>query len=147
MSDVPDPKAPPNPEPGSGPDPNSAPEPGSSPGQPDEAAAANKAGSWGAALLTTFTTVFLAELGDKTQLAALLLAAQSGRPAIVFVGASLALISSSLVGVLLGRWLAKVLPPQQLERLAGLLMVGLGLWLGRQAVLNLAPLPDGLPLG
>jgi putative Ca2+/H+ antiporter (TMEM165/GDT1 family) len=97
--------------------------------------------------LTTFTTVFLAELGDKTQLAALLLAAQSGRPAIVFVGASLALISSSLVGVLLGRWLAKVLPPQQLERLAGLLMVGLGLWLGRQAVLNLAPLPDGLPLG
>jgi putative Ca2+/H+ antiporter (TMEM165/GDT1 family) len=75
--------------------------------------------------LTTFTTVFLAELGDKTQLAALLLAAQSGRPAIVFVGASLALISSSLVGVLLGRWLAKVLPPQQLERLAGLLMVGL----------------------
>jgi hypothetical protein len=51
------------------------------------------------------------------------------------------------VGVLLGRWLAKVLPPQQLERLAGLLMVGLGLWLGRQAVLNLAPLPDGLALG
>jgi putative Ca2+/H+ antiporter (TMEM165/GDT1 family) len=97
--------------------------------------------------LTTFTTVFLAELGDKTQLAALLLAAQSGRPAIVFVGASLALISSSLVGVLLGRWLAKVLPPQQLERLAGLLMVGLGLWLGRQAVLNLALPPDSLPLG
>jgi len=141
MSDVPDPKAPPNPEPSSGP------EPGSSPGQAGEPAAANKAGSWGAALLTTFATVFLAELGDKTQLAALLLAAQSGRPAIVFVGASLALISSSLVGVLLGRWLAKVLPPQQLERLAGLLMVGLGLWLGRQAVLNLAPLPDGLPLG
>ena len=141
MSDVPDPKAPPNPEPSSGP------EPGSSPGQAGETAAANKAGSWGAALLTTFTTVFLAELGDKTQLAALLLAAQSGRPAIVFVGASLAMISSSLVGVLLGRWLAKVLPPQQLERLAGLLMVGLGLWLGLQAVLNLAPLPDGLPLG
>jgi putative Ca2+/H+ antiporter (TMEM165/GDT1 family) len=97
--------------------------------------------------LTTFTTVFLAELGDKTQLAALLLAAQSGRPAIVFVGASLALISSSLVGVLLGRWLAKVLPPQQLERLAGLLMVGLGLWLGRQDVLNLALPSDSLPLG
>jgi putative Ca2+/H+ antiporter (TMEM165/GDT1 family) len=141
MSDVPDPKAPSMPEPSSGPEPDSP------PGPAGEPAAANKAGSWGAALLTTFTTVFLAELGDKTQLAALLLAAQSGRPTIVFVGASLALISSSLVGVLLGRWLAKVLPPQQLERLAGLLMVGLGLWLGRQAVLNLAPLPDGLPLG
>jgi putative Ca2+/H+ antiporter (TMEM165/GDT1 family) len=91
-------------------------------------------GSWGAAFLTTFTTVFLAELGDKTQLAALLLSAESGRPGIVFLGSSLALISSSLVGVLLGRWLARVIPADQLERLAGLLMVALGLWLGRQAV-------------
>ena len=106
----------------------------------------SRAGSWGAVFLTTFTTVFLAELGDKTQLAALLLSAQSGRPVVVFVGASLALISSSLVGVLLGRWLAKVMPPQQLERLAGILMVALGLWLGRQAVLGLVPSPADLPL-
>ena len=106
----------------------------------------SRAGSWGAAFLTTFTTVFLAELGDKTQLAALLLSAQSGRPVVVFIGASLALISSSLVGVLLGRWLAKVMPPQQLERLAGILMVVLGLWLGRQAVLGLVPSPSDLPL-
>jgi putative Ca2+/H+ antiporter (TMEM165/GDT1 family) len=105
-----------------------------------------QAGTWGAAFLTTFTTVFLAELGDKTQLAALLLSAQSGRPVVVFVGASLALISSSLVGVLLGRWLARVMPPQQLERLAGILMVALGLWLGRQAVLGLVPSPSELPL-
>jgi putative Ca2+/H+ antiporter (TMEM165/GDT1 family) len=103
---------------------------------PDMAAA----GSFGAVFLTTFTTVFLAELGDKTQLAALLLSAESGRPVIVFIGASLALISSSLVGVLLGRWLAKVLPPQQLERLAGILMIGLGLWLGRQAAVSMLPL-------
>ena len=89
---------------------------------------------------TTFATVFLAELGDKTQLAALLLSAESGRPAVVFVGASLALICSSLVGVLLGRWLSTVMGPRQLERSAGVLMVALGLWLGRQAVLHLAPL-------
>ena len=43
-------------------------------------------------LLTTFTTVFLAELGDKTQLATLLLSAQSGQPWLVFGGAALALI-------------------------------------------------------
>lgn len=104
------------------------------------------AGGWGVALFTTFTTVFLAELGDKTQLAALLLAAQSGRPGLVFIGASLALISSSLVGVLLGRWLARALPPQQLERLAGILMVALGLWLGREAVLHLAPVPPVNPI-
>ena len=59
-------------------------------------------------LLTTFTTVFLAELGDKTQLATLLLSAQSGQPWVVFLGAALALISSSLVGVLVGRWLAGI---------------------------------------
>jgi len=88
--------------------------------------------------LPTPTPVFLAELGDKTQLAALLLSAQSGRPAVVFVGASLALICSSLVGVLLGRWLSRLMAPEQLERAAGVIMVVLGLWLGRQAVLHLA---------
>lgn len=67
--------------------------------------------SWITVFLSTATTVFLAELGDKTQLAALLLSAQSGRPVVVFVGASLALICSSLVGVLLGRWLSTVMPP------------------------------------
>ncbi|MEB3333290.1 MAG: TMEM165/GDT1 family protein [Synechococcaceae cyanobacterium] len=95
--------------------------------------------AWLSVFLSTATTVFLAELGDKTQLAALLLSAQSGRPVVVFIGASLALVCSSLVGVLLGRWLSSLMAPQQLERGAGLLMVALGLWLGRQAVLQLAP--------
>lgn len=108
---------------------------------PAAAATGASPGSWGAVFVSTATTVFLAELGDKTQLAALLLSAESGRPVVVFVGASLALVSSSLVGVLLGRWLSTVMPPQQLERLAGLLMVALGLWLGRQAILHLAALP------
>ncbi len=97
--------------------------------------------AWGAVFASTATTVFLAELGDKTQLAALLLSAQSGRPGVVFLGASLALISSSLVGVLLGRWLSRLMAPQQLERSAGIVMVALGLWLGRQAVLQLVPPP------
>ena len=105
-----------------------------------QSAEAGSSTTWLGVFLTTATTVFLAELGDKTQLAALLLSAESGRPVVVFVGASLALICSSLVGVLLGRWLSTVMAPEQLERAAGVLMVSLGLWLGRQAVLNLAPL-------
>ncbi|MFM7266185.1 MAG: TMEM165/GDT1 family protein [Cyanobium sp.] len=110
---------------------------------PEPPAATN---GWLTVFLSTATTVFLAELGDKTQLAALLLSAESGRPVVVFVGASLALICSSLVGVLLGRWLSTVMPAHQLERLAGILMVALGLWLGRQAALHLVPLapPAGL---
>ena len=84
-------------------------------------------------LFSTFSTVFIAELGDKTQLATLLLSAQSGSPWLVFFGAALALICSSLVGVLLGQWLAQTLPPQRIETMAGVLMVGLGLWLAVQA--------------
>merc|ERR1711934_820209 len=90
-----------------------------------------------AVLVSTFGTVFVAELGDKTQLATLLLSAQSGSPWLVFVGAALALICSSLVGVLVGRWLSTILPPERLEQMAGLLMVGLGLWLGSQALKSL----------
>ena len=82
----------------------------------------------------TFATVFLAELGDKTQLATLLLSAQSGRPLLVFIGSALALVASSLVGVLLGRWLAGWISPQRLELLAGSLMLLLGSLLGLQAI-------------
>ena len=85
-------------------------------------------------LFTTFYTVFLAELGDKTQLAALLLSAQSGRPFIVFIGAALALVCSSLVGVILGRWLGTIIPPQRFEYLAGILMIGIGIWIALQAI-------------
>jgi|694.fasta_scaffold01049_44 putative Ca2+/H+ antiporter (TMEM165/GDT1 family) len=118
------------------PPPESLPSSGEPTGMP-----AAGASTWLTVFLSTAGTVFLAELGDKTQLAALLLAAESGRPVVVAIGASLALICSSLVGVLLGRWLSSVMAPQQLERAAGVLMVGLGLWLGRQAVLHLAPSP------
>jgi putative Ca2+/H+ antiporter (TMEM165/GDT1 family) len=127
-----------SPLPPTDPSPSSSPPPG--PTGPVAASA------WLQVFLSTAGTVFLAELGDKTQLAALLLAAESGRPFVVFLGASLALICSSLVGVLLGRWLSSLMAPQQLERAAGVLMVGLGLWLGRQAVLHLAPSSATPPL-
>ncbi|MEB3158888.1 MAG: TMEM165/GDT1 family protein [Synechococcus sp.] len=90
-----------------------------------------------AVMLSTFTTVFVAELGDKTQLATLLLSAQSGQPMLVFIGAALALICSSLVGVLVGQWLSTILPPERLELMAGALMIGLGFWLGVQALQSL----------
>jgi len=121
--------------------------PPESPAQNRERSSEATAAGWGAVFLSTATTVFLAELGDKTQLAALLLSAQSGEPVVVFVAASLALISSSLVGVVLGRWLARLLAPELLERLAGILMVVLGLWLGRQAMLTLPLFSSGLPGG
>jgi Ca2+/H+ antiporter, TMEM165/GDT1 family len=69
--------------------------------------------------LSTFITIFLAELGDKTQVATLLMSAQSHQPWVVFGGAAAALVSTSLVGVLLGQWLAKYLTPEKLELATG----------------------------
>ena len=89
--------------------------------------------NFGTVLLTTFVTVFLAELGDKTQIATLLLSAQSGRPAIVFIAASIALICSSLVGVLLGRWFSSNFSMERVESMAGVLMIGLGIWIAIQS--------------
>ena len=57
---------------------------------------------------STFITIFLAEMGDKTQIATLLMTAESHAPWVIFLGAATALISTSLVGVLLGRWLANL---------------------------------------
>ena len=73
--------------------------------------------------ITTFTTIFIAELGDKTQLATLMLSAESGKPFIVFISSSLALISSSLVGVLIGKWLSTKVSPSKFSLFTGLLMV------------------------
>ena len=81
-----------------------------------------------AVLAGAFVTVFLAELGDKTQLATLMLAAQSRHPWQVFLGAGAALMTSSLLGVLLGQWLGRVLPPKLVKQGAGVLMVVLGLF-------------------
>ena len=83
-------------------------------------------------LITSFSTIFLAELGDKTQLATLILSAQSGRPLIIFIGAALALISTSLLGVLIGRWIANNLPRQWFTLISGIIMLSLGIYLVTQ---------------
>jgi Ca2+/H+ antiporter, TMEM165/GDT1 family len=72
---------------------------------------------------STFVTIFLAEVGDKTQVTTLLMSAQSHKPWVVFAGASSALVATSLLGVLLGRWLAKRLSPRTLEVGAGLTLL------------------------
>ena len=87
-------------------------------------------------LITTFSTIFLAELGDKTQLATLMLSAQSGRPLVIFIGAALALISTSLLGVIIGRWIANNLPRQRFTVLSGLIMLGLGIFLVTQGFID-----------
>ena len=87
-------------------------------------------------LITTFSTIFLAELADKTQLATLMLSAQSGKPIIIFIGAALALITTSLLGVLIGRWIANNLPRQRFTVLSGVIMLSLGIYLVTQGFID-----------
>lgn len=79
-------------------------------------------------IATTFVTVFLAELGDKTQLATLGLSASSERKLPVFIGSATALVATSLIAVLAGGWLARHVSPTHLQRAAGTLFMVLGVW-------------------
>lgn len=81
--------------------------------------------------LSAFSLVFLAELGDKTQLTTMLLASQSRSIWPVILGSSLALVLSSILGAFLGTYIQRFLPPELLRKGAGVAFVFLGflLWL------------------
>ena len=95
---------------------------------PVDAPSRDRSGFW-KVFLSTFATIFLAELGDKTQVATLLMSAESGKPWIVFLGAGTALIATSLVGVLLGRWLSRRVSPRTLDTAAGFMLLVITVWL------------------
>ncbi|MBE9005719.1 TMEM165/GDT1 family protein [Fortiea sp. LEGE XX443] len=82
-----------------------------------------------AVFATTFVTIFLAEIGDKTQLSTLLMSAESHSPWVVFLGSGAALITSSLLGVLLGSWVSKRFSPKTLDKSAGLMLLLISLTL------------------
>jgi Ca2+/H+ antiporter, TMEM165/GDT1 family len=77
---------------------------------------------------STFTTVFLAELGDKTQLAAMTATARSGALWTVFLAASAALIAATAIGVLVGGALFRVIPEATVKYVAGSAFIAVGLW-------------------
>jgi putative Ca2+/H+ antiporter (TMEM165/GDT1 family) len=76
-----------------------------------------------------FGAVFLAELGDKTQIAALTLSASTQRPYLVFLAASAALIASTALGAAAGSWLGARIDPAWTQRAAGGLFIAMGAWL------------------
>lgn len=78
---------------------------------------------------STFITIFLAELGDKTQVSTMLMSAESHQPWLIFAGAAVALIATTLLGVLVGRWLSTRLSPRTLDVSAGILLLLVSAWL------------------
>lgn len=80
-------------------------------------------------ILMAFCLIFLAELGDKTQLATMMMAAKSKSIWTVFAGSVLALATSSLIGVVAGGMLTKYIPQQYIQYASGLAFIIIGILL------------------
>ena len=83
---------------------------------------------------SAFLMIFLAELGDKTQITTFAFASESNSPLSVFVGAALALVCSSIVGVVLGGAVGKFVPERIMKFAAALVFLGFGVWTLVQAI-------------
>ena len=78
------------------------------------------------AFAVTFGLVFLAELGDKTQLTTMMLASRTRAPWLIFMAAGLALLLSSLIGALFGEAIGRVVPVRYVQVGAGVAFVLIG---------------------
>jgi len=81
----------------------------------------------------TFATIFLAEIGDKTQLAALTMSAETRLPVSVFAGACTALCLVTLLGVAFGSYLPNLIPQALLKKIAGasFIIIGVLIFMGK----------------
>lgn len=79
---------------------------------------------------STFVVIFLAELGDKTQLAVISLTAKEKMPLIIFLGSALALAVASGLGVVGGEVLLRLVPANILHKIAavGFALMGILIW-------------------
>ena len=78
-------------------------------------------------LISIFLTVFIAELGDKTQLATLTLSGTSSKPIAVLLGSSLALVLASLIGALAGGSISTLIPEIYLKSIASATFLIIGI--------------------
>ncbi len=87
-------------------------------------------------LLSTFLTVFIAELGDKTQLATLTISGTSNKPFAVFLGSSSALVLASLLGALTGGSISSFIPEVFLKLIASIafFIIGIRLFINSFAI-------------
>ncbi|MBM3924710.1 MAG: TMEM165/GDT1 family protein [SAR202 cluster bacterium] len=77
-------------------------------------------------LASTFGLLFVAELGDKTQLAVITLTANSNKPITIFIGAALALAMVTLLGVVLGGVVTRFVPIEWVSKAAAVAFIGIG---------------------
>jgi putative Ca2+/H+ antiporter (TMEM165/GDT1 family) len=80
-------------------------------------------------IFTSFITIILAELGDKTQLLALILAARFKKPIPIILGIILATTFNHIFASYIGVWLASLISPQTLQWVLGCLFIGMAIWI------------------
>lgn len=95
---------------------------------PENSSAKPAISSW-KVFTSTFVTIFLAELGDKTQMSTLLMSAEFHNPWVIFAGAGVALVLTTLIGVWVGQWLSARLSPRTLDVAAGVMLALISAWL------------------
>lgn len=86
----------------------------------------------------SFGALFVAEMGDKTQLAVFSLVAESRSPIAVFLGAGAALVLVTLIGVIFGGVVTRLVPPLYLRLGAGVLFLGIGIYTVWEALAKMA---------
>ena len=79
------------------------------------------------AFWTAFGTLFLAEMGDKTQLAAMTMSAQTKKPWAVFIGSAIALTAVSAIGVMVGSVVGNYVPLEWIKRAAAVAFIIIGI--------------------
>ncbi len=77
---------------------------------------------------SAFLMIFLAELGDKTQIATFAFASESNSPVSVFLGAALALVLTSFIGVAAGTAVGRFVPQRVMKFLSALVFLAFGVW-------------------
>jgi putative Ca2+/H+ antiporter (TMEM165/GDT1 family) len=84
-------------------------------------------------MLSTFGLIFLAELGDKTQLAVFTSVAKSGQPLTIFLGAAAALVLVTAIAAVVGQGVAAVIPEDTIKKFAavGFVAMGILIWFGK----------------
>ena len=78
-------------------------------------------------LIATFTSIFLAELGDKTQLAAIIMTSKTNKPLSVFVGSMIAFAIVTILGVTLGVLLTKFVPMNIIKVFSAIAFISVGI--------------------
>ena len=78
-------------------------------------------------LIATFSTIFLAELGDKTQIAAIIMTSKTNKPLTVFIGSMIAFAVITIIGVAFGGVITKVIPIYLIKVLSAVAFITIGI--------------------